>query len=109
LWWIEDVTTNPWTIAKKFCRRIASGEIPVYTCNEVVTDDDGYKKVTSMMYYKKNDRFIRVMFLNFNKSVSNLVTGNHKLSEDIRNGRYRREDFLQIVQEYNIWSAKSSN
>ncbi|MEO5600889.1 MAG: hypothetical protein ABIR06_08180 [Cyclobacteriaceae bacterium] len=109
LWWIEDITTKPWTIARNFCKRILSGTIPVFTCNEVITDEEGYQKVSSKMYYKKNDQFLEVMFLNFNKSVSKLVSTNQELSEEVRNGSFKREDFLQILKEYNAWGAKSSN
>jgi hypothetical protein len=86
-----------------------SGKIPVYTCNEITTDEEGYKKVTSRMYYKKNDNVLEVMFLNFNRSVSKLVTDHEALAEMVRNGHFKRDDLLQILNEYNVWAAKSSN
>jgi len=101
LWWLEDVTTNPWTIAKKFCKRIVHGAIPVYLCHQVITDEEGYKKVESRQYYKKDDKFVEVMFLNFNRGVSKLVSRDPALSEKVRNGEFKREDFLTIIQQYN--------
>ena len=110
LWWVKDMNTNPWTIEKKFCRRIIEGAIPVYTCNEVTTDEEGFTKVTAKMYYKKNDRLLDVMFLDFNRGVSKLVSDCPKLSEKVRSGGFEREDFLGIIQEYNNFSAaKTSN
>lgn len=110
LWWVKDMNTNPWTLEKKFCRRIIGGAIQVYTCNDVTTDEEGFKKVTAKMYYKKNDRLLDVMFLNFNRGVSKLVSDDPKLSEKVRSGSFEREDFLGIIQEYNNFSAaKTSN
>jgi tetratricopeptide (TPR) repeat protein len=110
LWWVKDMKPNsPWTIEKKFCKRIIGGAIPVFTCNEVTTDEEGYKKVTAKMYYRKNDQFLEVMFLSFNRTVSKLVSDHRELSEKVRSGGFKRDDFLGIIKEYNSWTAKTSN
>lgn len=110
LWWVKDLNTNPWTLEKKFCKRIIGGAIQVYTCNDIITDEEGFKKVTATLYYKKNDRLLEVMFLNFDRGVSKLVSEYEELSEKVRSGGFHRDDFLGIIQEYNNYSAaKTSN
>jgi hypothetical protein len=61
------------------------------------------------MYYRKNDQFLEVMFLSFNRTVSKLVSDHRELSEKVRSGGFKRNDFLGIIKEYNTWTAKTSN
>lgn len=104
LWWVDDVTVRPWTVAHKFCKQIVPGAIAVYSCYEVVTDDEGYKKVITSQYYKDDaEGYKRVMFLSFKRGVSKLVAGYPELSERVRNGEFTRDDFIPVVQTYNMY------
>ncbi|HEY9488938.1 MAG TPA: hypothetical protein VIQ51_11425 [Chryseosolibacter sp.] len=101
LWWVEDLSTTPWTIEKKFCKQIVPGAIPVFSCNEIETDEEGYKRVTANLYYKQDEKYIRAMFLNFNRAVSKLVSGCPGLSQKVRDGKFPRDAFVSIISEYN--------
>ena len=101
LWWVEDLSTTPWTIAKKFCKQIVPGAIPIFSCNEIETDEEGYKRVTANLYYKQDEQYMRAMFLNFNRAVSKLVSGCPGLSQKVRDGKFHRNDFVAIISEYN--------
>lgn len=109
LWWVEDTQTTPWTIARLFCKRIVAGAIPVFTCNEVTTDEEGYKTVRSNLYYKQDDQYKPASFLNFNRGVSKLVSRHQELSQKVRDGMFRRDDFIAIVQEYNKYQQPKTS
>jgi hypothetical protein len=109
LWWVEDTQTTPWTIARLFCKRIVAGAIPVFTCNEVTTDEEGYKTVRSNLYYKQDDQYKPASFLNFNRGVSKLVSRHQDLSQKVRDGMFRRDDFIAIVQEYNKYQRPKTS
>lgn len=109
LWWVEDTQTTPWTIARQFCKRIVTGAIPVFTCNEVTTDEEGYKTVRANLYYKQDDQYKPASFLNFNRGVSKLVSRHQDLSQKVKDGMFQRDDFIAIVQEYNKYQQPKTS
>lgn len=108
--WIKDMNTSPWTFEKKFCKRIVNGAIPVFKCYEVVPSryNANEKVVTTKLMYKQKNELYQVMFLNFNKGVSKVVTDYPELAEKVRNGAYQREDFVKVITEYNTWMANNN-
>ena len=103
--WVKDSNTRPWTFDKKFCKRIVEGPIEIFKKYEVENSfsDPGRKVVTTKTFYKKDGFDYEARFLNFNKGVSKLVGDYPELSERVKNGEFKREQFVDVVIEYNQW------
>ncbi len=103
---VKDGPAIPMIIERKFCKRLTHGTISVYECYSVVNsvrDPTRQVVVPSSWYKKENEPILEVMFLNFNKGVSKLVSDYPELAERVRNGYYKRQEFTKVMQEYNQW------
>lgn len=108
--WVDSVGGQPWTITHRFCKQILSGVIPVFACHLVTEDDDGNKRLSPDLYYKEDEHYKRVMFMNTDKAASRLVSSCPELSDKMNKGNCTAEDFLTIVKTYNkYFEPKTSN
>ena len=103
LWWVEETQTTPWRIVRKFCKRIVTGAVPVFSCNIVTTDQGGYQTVRSNLYYKEDDQYKPASFFNFNRGVSRLISKHSDLARQVRDGTYDRDQFITILRQYNSY------
>lgn len=110
LWWVDDLTVRPWTTAHQFCKEIVRGEITVFACHEVNTDDEGHKSILTNEYYNDgSEGYKQAMFLSFKRGVSKLVADYPELSERVRNGEFTRDDFVAIVRAYNEYKQSHAD
>lgn len=108
LTWVKDMSTNPWTFEKRFCKKLLTGAIPVFNCYQVRNSfrDPTEKYVEATIRYIRPDNHLGEFgLINFNKWVAKLVSKYPALSEKIRAGEYQKTDssFLEIIREYNSW------
>jgi hypothetical protein len=88
------------SVARKFCRRVLAGVIPVFECLEVVADDEGRKRVESILYYKERSEHKEAVFRDL-QGMSRLVSLCPGLFRKIQNGQLTTEDFLRVLRQYN--------
>ncbi|MEX2235483.1 MAG: hypothetical protein WD824_25200, partial [Cyclobacteriaceae bacterium] len=92
-------TTQPATIARKFCKRIVNGAIQIYAFNTIVNDEEGYSRVMVDLYYKNDHRFPETMALD--NTVAQLISGCPPLSKKIKQYGFSLENSLAIIRRYN--------
>jgi hypothetical protein len=113
LTWTKDMNTKPWTFEKHFCKRIVNGAIDVYERYEVKPSfrDPSEMVVVKTLWYRNNKKdpynVLAAGWLNFNKGVSKLVSDYTALSELVKNGEFKSDQFIKIAEEYNLWAANA--
>lgn len=102
---LKDSRTSPFTYEKKFCKQTLKSAISLYDCYSVESSfrDPTIKIVVTYKWYKKNAELLPVSFLSFKKEVARLVEDYPELSEKVKAGGFKRNDFEEVVHEYNKW------
>ena len=108
--WVADAGASPPGITYRFCKRIVSGVIPVFSCHSVTTHENGDKHLTTDLYYKEDENYKKISLETFGRAASELLSRYPQLAEKVRKENLNRQDFLAIVKSYNkFFEPKTSH